>query len=117
MVWIRAFWRGGRACSTCSSYEALGFDVTHQHRIGRRLLRAALGLDRHSHGVGPFHGGLDHGSDRVPFGLEEAAWLGSIALYDPALVGLALRGGGHVLGHQYRSIVLKGKQLRPYSLL
>ena len=72
----------------------LGFDVAHQHRIGRGLLRAALGLDRHRHGVGPFHGVLDHGSDRVPPGLEEAAWLGSIALYDPDLVGLALRAGG-----------------------
>src|SRR5215203_2452588 len=117
MVWIRDFWRGGRACSTCSSYGALRFDVAHQHGIGRGLLGAALGLDRHRHGVGPFHGVLDHGSDRVPFGLEEAAWLRSIALYYPDLVGLALRCGGHVLGHQYRPIALEGNQLRLYPLL
>src|SRR5215218_3146875 len=96
----------------------LGSDFAHQHWIGRRLLGAALGLDRHRHGVGPFHGVLDHDRDRVPFGLEEAAWLRSIALYYPDLVGLALRCGGHVLGHQYRPIApLKGNQLRLYPLL
>src|SRR5215203_1979586 len=95
----------------------LGLDLAHQHWVGRRLLRTALGLDRHRHGVGPFHGVLDHGSDRAPPGLEEAAWLGSIALYYPDLVGLALRCGGHVLGNQYRPIALEGNQLRLYPLL
>src|SRR5215210_8436286 len=95
----------------------LGSDFAHQHWIGRWLLRAALGLDRHRHGVGPFHGVLDHGRDRVTFGLEETTRLGGVALYDPNLVGLALRHGGHVLGHQYRPIAFEGDQLRPGSLL
>src|SRR5215210_6102723 len=95
----------------------LGFYLADQHWIGRRLLRAALGLDGHRHGVGPFHGVLDHGRDRAPFGLEEATWLRGIALYDPDLVGLALWGGGHVLGHQHRPIALEGDQLRLGSLL
>src|SRR5215213_10290574 len=70
----------------------LGSDFAHQHWIGRRLLRAASGL-------------------------EEATRLGGVALYDPNLVGLALRHGGHVLGHQYRPIAFEGDQLRPGSLL
>src|SRR5215210_9116880 len=94
----------------------LGFYLAHQYWIGRRLLRAALGLDRHRHGVGPFHGFFDHGRDRVPSGLEEAAWLRGVALYDPDLVGLALWHRGHVLGHQHRPIALERDYLCPGSL-
>src|SRR5215210_8465241 len=89
-----------------------GSEFCHHHRFGGRLRGASLGLDGYCYGVGPFQRLLDDGGDRVPFGVEEAARLGLVALDDPDLVGPVLGRLGKVLGHQDPVVVLQHHHLR-----